>query len=39
MAVVKAEPVLKVVGLTLHYLTRQGVVKAVQDVSFDLDPG
>ena len=39
MAVVKAEPVLKVVDLTLHYLTRQGVVKAVQDVSFDLDPG
>ncbi len=32
-------PILKVVGLSLRYLTRSGEVKAVQEVSFDLAPG
>ena len=31
--------VLRVSGLTMHYLTRQGEVKAVEDVSFDLSRG
>ena len=39
MAVVTNEPVLKVAGLTLHYLTRQGEVKAVREVSFELARG
>ncbi len=39
MAVVNTEPVLKVAGLTLNYLTRQGEVKAVHDVSFELARG
>ena len=32
-------PVLQVSGLTMRYETRQGEVKAVDDVSFDLLPG
>ena len=39
MAVVNTDPVLKVAGLTLNYLTRQGEVKAVHDVSFELAQG
>ena len=39
MAMVKANPVIKVVNLSLRYLTRQGEVKAVQDVSFELAKG
>ena len=39
MAVVNTEPVLKVAGLTLNYLTRQGEVKAVHDVNFELARG
>ncbi len=43
MAVMKTgpalEPVLKVSGLTLHYLTRPGEVKAVREVSFELAQG
>ena len=34
-----AEPVLKVVDLSLSYLTRQGSVNAVQGVSFELGRG
>ena len=34
-----AGPVLQVSGLTMRYETRQGEVKAVDDVSFDLMPG
>ena len=34
-----ADPVLRVVDLTMHYLTRQGVVKAVDGVSFELARG
>ncbi len=34
-----AEPILRVADLTMHYLTRQGEVKAVDGVSFDLDRG
>ena len=34
-----AEPVLKVVDLSLSYLTRQGPVQAVQGVSFELARG
>lgn len=34
-----AEPILRVADLTMHYLTRQGEVKAVDDVAFDLWPG
>ena len=34
-----AGPVLQVSGLTMRYETRQGEVKAVDDVSFDLLPG
>ena len=30
------EPILRVADLTMHYLTRQGEVKAVDDVTFDL---
>jgi peptide/nickel transport system ATP-binding protein len=33
------EPILKVNELTMHYLTRQGAVKAVDGVSFDLARG
>lgn len=33
------EPVLKVVDLTLRYLTRGGEVKAVEGVSFELEQG
>ena len=32
-------PVLQVSGLTMRYDTRQGQVKALEDVSFDLYPG
>ena len=39
MTTVASEPVLKVVDLTLRYLTRGGEVKAVQDVSFELEQG
>lgn len=39
MAVDQADPVLKVVDLALRYSTRQGEVKAIQDVSFDLARG
>ena len=34
-----AEPVLRVEGLSLRYLTRGGEVKAVEDVSFELGQG
>ena len=34
-----AEPVLKVVDLSLRYLTRGGEVKAVEDVNFELGQG
>ena len=33
------DPLLKVVGLTLRYSTRQGDIKAIEDVSFDLARG
>ena len=33
------EPILRVADLTMHYQTRQGEVKAVDGVSFDLMPG
>ena len=33
------DPVLRVVDLTMHYLTRQGKVKAVDGVSFQLARG
>ena len=39
MAVDQTGPVLKVVDLALRYSTRQGDVKAIQDVSFDLARG
>ncbi len=39
MAVDQTEPVLKVVDLALRYSTRQGEVKAIQDVSFELARG
>ncbi len=39
MSVAQAEPVLKVVDLTLRYSTRQGEVKAVEEVSFELAKG
>ncbi len=32
-------PILRVSGLTMYYSTRQGDVRAVDGVSFDLDPG
>lgn len=34
-----ADPILRVIGLTMHYQTRQGEVKAVDGVSFDLERG
>ncbi|MEE8158950.1 MAG: ABC transporter ATP-binding protein, partial [Dehalococcoidia bacterium] len=34
-----ADPILRVTGLTMHYRTRQGEVKAVDGVSFDLERG
>ena len=34
-----AEPVLAVEGLRTHFFTKQGVVKAVDDVSFTVDRG
>jgi peptide/nickel transport system ATP-binding protein len=34
-----ADPILRVDDLTMHYLTRQGEVKAVDGVSFDLARG
>lgn len=34
-----ADPVLRVVDLTMHYLTREGEVKAVDGVSFELARG
>ena len=34
-----ADPILQVADLTMHYLTRQGEVKAVDSVSFDLARG
>ena len=34
-----ADPILQVVDLTMHYFTRQGEVKAVDGVSFDLERG
>ena len=34
-----AGPVLQVSGLTMRYETRQGDIKAVDDISFDLFPG
>ncbi len=34
-----ADPVLRVADLTMHYLTRQGEVKAVDGVSFELARG
>jgi peptide/nickel transport system ATP-binding protein len=34
-----AEPVLAVEGLRTHFFTKQGVVKAVDDVSFSVDRG
>ena len=39
MAVDQTGPVLRVVDLALRYSTRQGEVKAIQDVSFDLARG
>jgi len=39
MTMSAAAPVLKVVDLSLRYLTRGGEVKAVQDVSFELAQG
>jgi len=36
---VTAEPVLRVEGLRTHFFTKQGVVKAVDDVSFAVDRG
>ena len=39
MSIAKTEPVLKVVDLTLRYSTRQGEVKAVEEVSFELAKG
>ena len=39
MAVDQTEPVLRVVDLALRYSTRQGEVKAIQDVSFELARG
>jgi ABC-type glutathione transport system ATPase component len=32
-------PVLEVRGLTVEYAMDRGTVRAVEDVSFDLDPG
>ncbi len=34
-----ADPILRVTGLTMHYRTRQGEVKAVDGVGFDLERG
>ena len=39
MSLAQAGPVLKVVDLTLRYSTRQGEVKAVEEVSFELAKG
>ncbi len=39
MANVTPQPILKVEDLSLHYLTRGGQVKAVQNVSFELADG
>ncbi len=39
MAVNQTDPVLRVVDLALRYSTRQGEVKAIQEVSFDLARG
>ena len=39
MAVDQTDPVLRVVDLALRYSTRQGEVKAIQDVSFELARG
>jgi oligopeptide/dipeptide ABC transporter ATP-binding protein len=33
------EPILSIRGLTVEFETEDGVVRAVQDVSYDLDPG
>ena len=33
------EPILKVEDLRTHFFTRQGVVKAVDGVSFEVAPG
>ena len=33
------EPTLRVENLRTHFFTRQGVVKAVEDVSFSVGPG
>ena len=33
------QPILQVSGLSLRYDTREGEVRAVEDVSFDLLPG
>ena len=33
------DPILQVSGLTVDYFMDRGTVRAVQDVSFDLDPG
>ena len=33
------DPILQVSGLTVEYAMDRGTVRAVQDVSFDLDPG
>ncbi len=34
-----SEPTLRVENLRTHFFTRQGVVKAVEDVSFSVGPG
>ena len=39
MSVAQTDPVLKVTDLTLRYSTRQGEVKAVEEVSFELAKG
>ncbi|MDP1952350.1 MAG: methionine ABC transporter ATP-binding protein, partial [Betaproteobacteria bacterium] len=33
------EPALRVENLRTHFFTRRGVVKAVEDVSFAVEPG
>jgi len=36
---VSGEPLLQVEGLRMHFFTKVGVVKAVDDVSFSIDRG